>query len=93
MQEKPLVKNFVYSIDVLRKVTDKKHKIIENERGMRVRDFSFPRKIHTTLNAAGEVGGGRSDPPPLHGKLCPWKVEFDRLYTGSMSRKNKYLAS
>ena len=31
---------------------------------MRVRDFSFPRKIHTTLNAAGEVGGGRSDPPP-----------------------------
>lgn len=73
MQEKPLVKNFVYSIDVLRKVTDKKHKIIENERGMRVRDFSFPRKIHTILNAAGGVGGGRSDAPPPSWEALPLK--------------------
>lgn len=42
-------------------------------RGMRVRDFSFPRKIHTTLNAAGEVGGGRSDPPPPSWEALPLK--------------------
>ena len=52
-------------------------KIIENERGMRVRDFSFPRKIHTTLNAAGEVGGGRSDPPPpFMGSFAPERLSL-----------------
>ena len=29
MQEKPLVKNFVYSTDVLRKVTDKKQPLFK----------------------------------------------------------------
>ena len=53
-------------------------KIIENERGMRVRDFSFPRKIHTILNAAGGVGGGRSDapPPPFMGSFAPERLSL-----------------
>ena len=44
---------------------------------MRVRDFSFPRKIHTILNAAGGVGGGRSDaPPPFMGSFAPERLSL-----------------
>lgn len=46
-------------------------------RGMRVGDFSFPRKIHTILNAAGGVGGGRYDaPPPFMGSFAPERLSL-----------------